>query len=108
MLKHFKYILSGDILDRIPHSLSDDSEGRRNRLRQLLELLPIEVQVKIRNIQDWEGHLTITWKFSAKKIHRELIEVLWVYLFAQGDDSVTHEGSPAKIEKDDENIGDHF
>ena len=90
----FKKLFSTDILDRIPHSLSDNSEGRKERMRELLELLPMQLLVKIETIEDCEGVLIVTWKHSPTESHRALIDIIWDGIFAQGVNATRHEGKP--------------
>jgi len=90
----FKKLFSTDILDKIPNIRSDDSEGRRERMRELLELLPMQLLVKIETIEDCEGVLIVTWKHSSTESQRKLIEIIWTYIFAQGLDSTRHNGKP--------------
>ena len=88
----FKKFFSTDILDRIPHKLSDQCEHRKERMRELLELLPMQTLVKIGNIEDWKGTLTVTWRFKPTESQRNMIALMWRFIFCEAEENVEHEG----------------
>ena len=91
-MSFFKKLFSTDILDRIPHKLSDQCNHRKERMREFLELLPVQTLVKIGNIEDCKGTLTVTWRFSPTESQRNAMALIWSNIFCEPEENVEHEG----------------
>lgn len=100
MFKSIKKMFSFDILDRVKCSFHLDEEWRRDRMRELLGLLPMKVIVKIGEMYDCKGHLTVTWRHRHPISYQCLIDGIWTHVFceAPADDSVTHDGAAPFLE----------
>jgi len=80
------------MLNRVPHSLHEDGLGKRERMRELLELLPMDAAVKIGHIDNTDGSLTVTWRYKPTESQRKLVELIWCYIFAECEDCIEHKG----------------
>ena len=92
MWKRIKSFFSNDILNRVPHSLHEDCPGKRERMRELLELLPTSAAVCIGHIDNTDGGLTVTWRYRPTESHRKLVEIIWGNIFSECEEYVEHRG----------------
>jgi hypothetical protein len=91
---NLKNLFQFNVLDYVPHSIHEDGPGKRERMKELLELLPISAAVCIGHIDNTDGSLTVNWRYRPTESQRRLVELIWVGVFHESIDGVEHTGEP--------------